>query len=40
LPDNSEEAILERMRQFPRYAASKLEGKMAEQPDLVFELKG
>jgi len=38
LPDNSEESILKWMGRFPRYQASKLEGKMAEQPDLVFEL--
>lgn len=39
LPDNSEESIVEWMRQFPQYEMSKLEGKMAEQPDLIFELK-
>ena len=38
LPDNSEAAILEWMRMFPQYEASKLAGKRVEQPDLVFEL--
>jgi hypothetical protein len=39
LPDNSEEAILEWMKQYPQYAVSRIEGRMVEQPDLVFELK-
>lgn len=38
LPDNAENSITEWMRGYPQYEASKLEGKMAEQPDLVFEL--
>ena len=38
LPDNAEESIVEWMRQFPQYVASKLPGKLEEQPDLVFEL--
>jgi FkbM family methyltransferase len=40
LPDNSEESILTWMRRFPQYAASRLEDRLAEQPDLVFELTG
>jgi FkbM family methyltransferase len=40
LPDNSEESIVEWMSRFPQYAMSKLEGRLPEQPDLVFELKG
>jgi FkbM family methyltransferase len=40
LPDNSEELIVEWMSRFPQYAMSKLKGRLPEQPDLVFELKG
>jgi FkbM family methyltransferase len=39
LPDNSEESIIEWMKRYPQYAAGRLNDKMAEQPDLVFELK-
>lgn len=38
LPDNSDSAVRQWMEQFPQYAGSNLEGRMAEQPDLVFEL--
>jgi len=40
LPDNSEEAIITWMERFPEYKASRLPGRMEQQPDLVFELKG
>jgi FkbM family methyltransferase len=38
-PDNSEAAILQWMSQFEQYEASRLPGRMVEQPDLVFTLK-
>lgn len=38
LPDNSEQAIIEWMRKFPQYELGYIEGRMKEQPDLVFEL--
>ena len=40
LPDNSEEAILAWMQQYPQYAVGKVDGRMKEQPDLTFELMG
>lgn len=40
LPDNSETAIIEWMQRFPQYELSRIDGRMKEQPDLVFELKG
>jgi len=40
LPDNSEAGIIEWMRKFPQYAMSSIAGRIVEQPDLVFELKG
>ena len=38
LPDNSDSSILEWMKRFPQYAASRLDGRRDEQPDLVFQL--
>lgn len=38
LPDNSDNAVEEWMSQFPQYEASRISGRLAEQPDLVFEL--
>jgi FkbM family methyltransferase len=40
LPDNSEESIVEWMSRFPQYSMSKIEDRLPEQPDLVFQLKG
>lgn len=40
LPDNSEYAIVQWMQQFSRYRPSRLDGRLKEQPDLVFELTG
>ena len=40
LPDNSEESIVEWMQRFPQYEPSRISGRMVEQPDLVFSLKG
>jgi len=39
LPDNSEESIIEWMQRFPQFELSRIDGRMKEQPDLVFELK-
>jgi len=38
LPGNSEASILEWMKSYPQYEASRLPERMKEQPDLVFEL--
>jgi FkbM family methyltransferase len=38
LPDNSEASIIEWMRQFPQYELSYIEGRMVQQPDLIFAL--
>lgn len=40
LPDNSDSAVMQWMESFPQYAASRIDGRLAEQPDLVFELIG
>jgi len=40
LPENSEEAAIKWMERFPEYKVSRLPGRMEQQPDLVFELKG
>ena len=38
LPDNSEMSILDWMKSYPQYEASRLSERLKEQPDLVFEL--
>lgn len=38
LPDNSDSAVMRWMERYPRYEASRLEGRLEQQPDLVFEL--
>jgi len=37
-PDNSEESILEWMRQWPHYEAGRLPGRAVHHPDLIFTL--
>lgn len=39
-PDNSEESIIKWMHRHPGYELSYIDGRLPQQPDLVFELKG